>query len=65
MEFFGPTTAAPAIRAGMVQEFRFFVVPKIVGGELRALPDGAVLDVDLLAHRIFPDGTARLHYAPA
>ncbi|WP_280194829.1 dihydrofolate reductase family protein [Nocardia farcinica] len=62
VEIFGPTTAAEAIRAGLVEEFRFFVVPKLVGGGVRALPDGVHLDVTLVEHRIFDNGMAYLRY---
>jgi dihydrofolate reductase len=62
VEIFGPTTAAAAIRAGMVDEFQFFVVPKMVGGGLRALPDDVHLDLRLAEHRIFDDGIAQLRY---
>lgn len=48
VEIFGPTTAAPAIRAGLVDEFRLYVVPKVVGGGLRAFPDDANLDLELV-----------------
>lgn len=61
VEIFGPTTAAPAIRAGMISDFRFFVVPKMVGGGLAALPKGARLDLELVEHRVF-GGTTLLHY---
>ncbi|WP_053384262.1 dihydrofolate reductase family protein [Leucobacter celer] len=64
VEIFGPTTASEAIRAGMVRDFRFFVVPKIVGGGLRALPGDARLELSLIEHRIFENGTAYLHYVP-
>lgn len=64
VEIFGPTTAAPAIRAGMVRDFRFFVVPKMIGGGLRALPDGVHLDLRPAEHRTFDDGTAYLRYLP-
>jgi dihydrofolate reductase len=64
VEIFGPTTASEAIRAGMVRDFRFFVVPKIVGGGLRALPRDARLELSLIEHRIFENGTAYLHYVP-
>ncbi len=64
VEIFGPTTAAAAIRAGMVQEFRFFVIPKVIGGGLRALPDDARLDLRLAEHRTFHDGTVYMHYLP-
>ncbi len=62
VEIFGPTVAAPAIRAGLVDEFQFFVVPKIVGGGLRALPDDVYLDLTLAEHMVFDDGTAHLRY---
>lgn len=62
VEIFGPTTAAPAIRAGMVEEFNFFVVPKVVGGGLRALPDDLRLELTLAEHRIFDDGVVYLRY---
>ena len=61
VEIFGPTTAAEPIRAGMVTDFRFFVVPKVVGGGLAALPEGARLDLELREHRVF-GGTTLLHY---
>lgn len=48
VEIFGPTTAGAALRAGMVEELRLYVVPRIVGGGLRAFPDGADLDYDLV-----------------
>lgn len=38
VEIFGPTTAATAIRAGMVSGFRLFVVPVIVGGDCVPCP---------------------------
>lgn len=62
VEIFGPTTAAAAIRAGMVTDFRLFVVPRIVGGGLRALPTDARLELELAEQRVFGNGTAYLHY---
>lgn len=62
VEIFGPTVASPAIRAGLVDDFRFFVVPKVVGGGLRAMPDGAQLDLVLAEHRLFENGVTYLHY---
>lgn len=64
VEIFGPTTASEAIRAGVVEDFRFFVVPRAVGGGLRALPDGAHLDLKLVGQRLFDNGTVFLHYQP-
>ena len=62
VEIFGPTTAAPAIREGLVRDFRFFVVPKIVGGGLRAIPEDARLDLELVEQRVFDNGAVLLHY---
>jgi dihydrofolate reductase len=62
VEIFGPTTAAAAIRAGLIDEFQFFVVPKMVGAGLRALPDGVHQDLSLAGHSVFDDGTAHLRY---
>ncbi|GAA2901460.1 dihydrofolate reductase family protein [Microbacterium esteraromaticum] len=62
VEIFGPTTAAPAIRAGLVRDFRFFVVPRMLGGGLRALPDGVSLQLDLAESRVFENGFTFLHY---
>lgn len=62
VEIFGPTVASEAIRAGLVNDFRFFIVPKVVGGGLRALPDGVRLEMDLIEHRVFGNGTVYMHY---
>lgn len=62
VEIFGPTTAEAAIRAGMVTDFRLFVVPKVVGGGLRALPPDTTLELELADHRVFANGTAYSHY---
>lgn len=64
VEIFGPTTAAEAIRAGMVGRFEFFVVPIVVGGGLEALPDGANLNLRLDEHRVFRNGLVYLRYVP-
>jgi riboflavin biosynthesis pyrimidine reductase len=62
VEIFGPTVAAAAIRAGLVEQFQFFVVPKMVGGGLRALPDDVHLDLRLAEHRVFDNGTVHLRH---
>lgn len=65
VEIFGPTTASAAIRAGMVKEFSLFVVPKMIGGGLAAIPEGASLNLRLTQQRVFENGTAYLHYVAA
>jgi dihydrofolate reductase len=58
----GPTLAAHAFAAGLVDEVHLFVNPVIVGGGLRALPDGVRLDLDLVGERRFSGGVVHLHY---
>lgn len=58
----GPTLAASAIRAGLVDEFHRFVVPVVVGGGTRYMPDRVRFDLDLLDERRFADGTVYLRY---
>lgn len=58
----GPTLAAEAIRAGLVDEFHQFVTPVIVGGGTPYLPERAKLKLELLDERRFAGGTVHLHY---
>lgn len=58
----GPTLAADAIRAGLVDEVYFLTSPVIVGGGLRALPDGARLDLELIDERRFGNGVVYTRY---
>ncbi|GAA2481672.1 dihydrofolate reductase family protein [Terrabacter carboxydivorans] len=59
----GPTLAAEALRAGIVDELRLLTVPVAVGGGTRSLPDGIRLDLDLLDERRFAGGTTYARYA--
>ena len=61
----GPTLAAPAIRAGIVDEYHLFVVPVLVGGGLRAFPDGVRMSLRLAEQRRFGNGMVYLKYVPA
>ena len=65
VEIFGPTTAADAIRAGLIERFEFFIVPIIIGGGLRAMPEGVQLDMQLIEQHTFDNGTVYLRYEPA
>jgi dihydrofolate reductase len=58
----GPTIAAEALRAGLVDEYHVFLNPVIVGGGNPSLPDGVRLDLDLLAERRFGGGVVYLQY---
>lgn len=59
----GPTLAAAAFAAGLVDEVRLFLVPVAVGGGTPALPHGQFLRLRLLEERSFAGGTLGLHYA--
>jgi dihydrofolate reductase len=58
----GPTLAAHAIRASLVDEYHFFVVPVIRGGGVRVLPGHVSVNLDLLQERRFASGWVCLHY---
>jgi dihydrofolate reductase len=59
----GAELAAQAFRAGLVDECHLFLVPILVGGGKRALPDGVRLELELLDERRFANGTVFLRYA--
>jgi dihydrofolate reductase len=59
----GPTLAAQALRAGIVDEVALLRVPVVVGGGTASLPDGIRLDLDLLDARRFTGGTTYARYA--
>src|SRR5689334_4111259 len=61
----GPHLAAQAIAAGLVDEYQFYLVPAVVGGGTRALPDRVRLDLALADERRFGNGTVYLRYHPA
>ena len=58
----GPGLAAQALAAGLVDECHLFLVPVIVGGGTRSLPEGLRLDLELIGERRFGNGTVYLHY---
>jgi dihydrofolate reductase len=58
----GPEVAAHAIAAGLVDEFRLFVVPVLVGGGTRSLPDDVRRKLELLDERRFRGGVVYLNY---
>lgn len=58
----GPTLAAHALNAGLVDECRLFITPVAVGGGLRFLPDGLESRLELVDERRFEAGTVYLHY---
>ena len=58
----GPTLAAHAIRAGLVDEYHLFVVPVMIGGGKRVLPSNVCVKLDLLDERRFANGMVYLRY---
>jgi dihydrofolate reductase len=58
----GPELAAQAFQAGLVDECQIFLVPVIVGGGKRSLPDNVRLNLDLLEERRFGSGVVFLRY---
>jgi dihydrofolate reductase len=58
----GPTLAAQALTAGLVDEIHLFIAPVIVGGGTHALPSGIHLTLDLLEEHRFASGVVHLHY---
>ena len=61
----GAHLAAQAIAAGLVDEYQLFLVPAVVGGGTRALPDQVRLNLALAQERTFGRGTVYLRYHPA
>lgn len=61
----GPTLAAQAISAGLVDEYQMFVAPIIVGGGTRSLPDAVRLNLELVDERRFDNGMVYLKYRTA
>jgi dihydrofolate reductase len=58
----GPTLAAQALRAGLVDDVQLFLSPVVVGGGNPALPDGLRLDLELLGERRFGNGVVYVAY---
>ena len=58
----GPDLAAQGIALGLVDELQLFIVPVLVGGGKRSLPDNVSLTLELLDERRFGSGVVYLHY---
>jgi dihydrofolate reductase len=58
----GPTLAAEALRAGLVDEYQLVVAPVIVGGGTPVFPSGVRADLELVDERRFENGAVHLHY---
>jgi dihydrofolate reductase len=60
----GPTLAAEALRAGLVDELHQVLNPVVVGGGTPWLPAGLHLELELLDEGRFQGGAVHLHYRP-
>jgi dihydrofolate reductase len=58
----GPDLAAQAIRAGLVDEWRLFLTPIVVGSGNPALPDDVRVNLELLDERRFAGGVVYLRF---
>ena len=58
----GSELAAQAIGAGLVDEYHLLLVPVVVGGGKRALPDDVRVNLELVDERRFRNGTVYLRY---
>lgn len=58
----GPTLAAEAFRAVLVDDVHLLLAPVLVGGGLAALPGGVRLDLALVSERRFANGVVHLHH---
>ncbi|SMH42661.1 Dihydrofolate reductase [Rathayibacter oskolensis] len=60
----GPTLAAQAVRAGLVDEYQPVLGPVVAGGGTPFFPAGVHLDLELLEQRSFSAGGLWLRYVP-
>ena len=58
----GPGLAAAAWHADLVDEVELYLVPALVGGGTRALPDGVRAGLELVEERRFSGGAVGLRY---
>jgi dihydrofolate reductase len=58
----GPGLAGEAIRTGLVDEVGLILVPVVVGGGTRALPDDVRVGLELMDERRFRGGAVHLRY---
>ena len=58
----GPSLAAEAIRAGLVDEYQLFIAPVIVGGGKRFMSPDVRQHLELVDERRFGNGMAHLRY---
>lgn len=58
----GPTLAAHALRAGLVDEVSQVLLPIVIGGGLAVFPPGLGLDLELIGEQRFAGGAVALRH---
>jgi dihydrofolate reductase len=58
----GPELAGQAMDAGLIDLYHMFLVPVLVGGGKRAIPDGVRAELELIDERRFASGVIFLRY---
>ncbi len=58
----GAQLAGQALATGLVDELHLLLVPIVVGGGKRALPDGVLAALELLSERRFASGVVHVQY---
>ena len=58
----GPTLAAQALAAGLLDELVLFIWPVLLGGRKPALPGGVAATLDLVDEQHFGSGAVHLRY---
>lgn len=61
----GPTLAAHAIAAGLVDRYGLVIAPVVVGGGTRTFSAGVRLGLELVAEQRFSNGMVYVEYRPA
>ncbi|MFC0542447.1 dihydrofolate reductase family protein [Kutzneria chonburiensis] len=59
----GPTLAAEAVRAGLVDEYQLVISPALTGGGTRFFPEGVATDLELLEVQRITADVVFLRYA--
>ena len=60
----GPTLAATLVRLGLIDEYRLYQRPVVLGGGKAFFPEGTPIDVTLLDVEMLPEDTVLLRYQP-
>jgi dihydrofolate reductase len=58
----GPTLAAEAFRAGLIEETAVYMVPRTVGGGTPFFPPDVQVELELVEHHALPGGTVYLRH---